>query len=139
MKELNAKYDHHLVEEKKYDQWVEKGYFTAGDISKKPYCVVLPPHNVTGMLHLGHAYNGTLQDVIMRYKRLKGYDVLWVAGMDHAGIATQAKIEKKLRDQGIDKYDIGREEFLKVAWQWKADYAKTIRSQWAKIGMSLDY
>lgn len=139
MKELNAKYDHHLVEEKKYDQWVEKGYFTAGDISKKPYCVVLPPPNVTGMLHLGHAYNGTLQDVIMRYKRLKGYDVLWVAGMDHAGIATQAKIEKKLRDQGIDKYDIGREEFLKVAWQWKADYAKTIRSQWAKIGMSLDY
>ena len=139
MKELNTKYDHKQVEDGKYKTWVEEGYFTAGDISKKPYCVVLPPPNVTGMLHLGHAYNGTLQDVIMRYKRLKGFDVLWVAGMDHAGIATQAKIEKKLRDQGIDKYEIGREEFLKVAWQWKKDYANTIRSQWAKVGMSLDY
>ncbi len=136
---LDIKYNHHKVEEKKYETWVKEGYFTAGDISKKPYCVVLPPPNVTGMLHLGHAYNGTLQDVIMRYKRLKGYDVLWVAGMDHAGIATQAKIEKKLHDQGIDKYDIGREAFLKVAWDWKKEYANTIRSQWAKIGMSLDY
>ena len=139
MKTLDVKYDHIKVEENKYDTWVKEGYFTAGDITKKPYCVVLPPPNVTGMLHLGHAYNGTLQDVIMRYKRLKGYDVLWVAGMDHAGIATQAKIEKKLRDQGINKYDIGREEFLKVAWEWKKEYANTIRSQWKKIGMSLDY
>ncbi len=139
MKELQVKYNHREVEKDKYDCWVQKGYYTAGDESKRPFCAVLPPPNVTGMLHLGHAYNGTLQDVLMRYKRLKGYDVLWVAGMDHAGIATQAKIEKKLRDQGIDKYQLGREGFLKVAWDWKEEYATTIRKQWAKLGLSLDY
>ena len=139
MKELQSKYNHHEVEKEKYAQWVKKGYYTAGDRLKKPFCAVLPPPNVTGMLHLGHAYNGTLQDVLMRYKRLKGYDVLWVPGMDHAGIATQAKIEKKLRDQGIDKYQLGREGFLKVAWEWKEEYATTIRKQWAKLGLSLDY
>ena len=139
MKELQSKYNHHEVEKEKYAQWVKKGYYTAGNRSKQPFCAVLPPPNVTGMLHLGHAYNGTLQDVLMRYKRLKGYDVLWVPGMDHAGIATQAKIEKKLRDQGIDKYQLGREGFLKVAWEWKEEYATTIRKQWAKLGLSLDY
>lgn len=139
MKQLANKYNHKEVEKGKYQDWIEKGYFTAGDMSKKPYCVVIPPPNVTGMLHLGHAYNTTLQDALCRYKRLKGFDVLWVPGMDHAGIATQAKVEKKLREQGINKYDIGREEFLKVAWQWKKDYAETIRSQWAKMGLSLDY
>lgn len=139
MKELQSKYNHHEVEKEKYAKWVKKGYYTAGNRSKQPFCAVLPPPNVTGMLHLGHAYNGTLQDVLMRYKRLKGYDVLWVPGMDHAGIATQAKIEKKLRDQGIDKYQLGREGFLKVAWEWKEEYATTIRKQWAKLGLSLDY
>lgn len=139
MKQLANKYDHREVESNKYDNWISKGYFTAGDLTKKPYCIVIPPPNVTGMLHIGHAYNTTIQDVLARYKRLQGFDVLWLPGMDHAGIATQAKVEKKLQDQGINKYDIGREEFLKVAWQWKKDYADTIHSQWAKMGLSLDY
>lgn len=139
MKMLAQKFDHKLVEEGKYENWVKEGYFTAGDESKNPFCVVLPPPNVTGMLHIGHALNTTLQDVLCRYKRFQGYDVLWVPGMDHAGIATQAKVEKKLRDMHIDKYDIGREKFLEYAWEWKKEYAQTIRKQWAKLGVSLDY
>ena len=139
MKELMAKYDHLKVEEGKYQKWVEAGYFTAGDLSKKPYCIVIPPPNVTGKLHLGHAWDTTLQDIISRYKRMNGYDMLWLAGMDHAGIATQAKVDAKLKGMGISRYDIGREKFLEHAWQWKEDYAKTIRAQWAKMGLSLDY
>ena len=95
--------------------------------------------NVTGMLHLGHAWNTTVQDIIARYKRAKGYDVLWLPGMDHAGIATQAKVEARLREQGISRYDLGREKFLEKAWEWKKEYAKTIHSQWAVMGLSLDY
>ena len=136
---LEAKYNHLAVENDKYQNWIEKGYFTAGDLSKRPYCIVIPPPNVTGKLHLGHAWDTTLQDILCRYKRLKGYDVCWVAGMDHAGIATQAKVDARLKSEGISRYDIGREKFLERAWDWKEEYASTIRSQWAKLGLSLDY
>ena len=138
-KELAAKYDHHKVEAEYYDQWLKEGYFTAGDKSKDPFCIVIPPPNVTGKLHLGHAWDTTLQDIIARYKRLQGYDMLWLAGMDHAGIATQAKVDARLKEQGISRYDIGREKFLEHAWAWKEEYASTIRKQWAKLGLSLDY
>lgn len=136
---MEPKYDHLKVESNIYDQWVNKGYFTAGDVSKHPYCIVIPPPNVTGKLHLGHAWDTTLQDIICRYKRLRGYDVLWVSGMDHAGIATQAKVDARLKDEGISRYDIGRDKFLERAWEWKEEYAATIRKQWAKLGLSLDY
>ncbi|MCD7949169.1 MAG: valine--tRNA ligase [Erysipelotrichaceae bacterium] len=139
MKELASKYNHTLVEEGKYKNWIDKKYFEAGDISKKPYCIVIPPPNVTGKLHLGHAWDTTLQDMIIRYKRMQGYDVLWLPGMDHAGIATQAKVEARLREEGISRYDLGREKFLEQAWAWKEEYASIIRSQWEKLGLSLDY
>lgn len=138
-KEMAPKYDHLQVEFGKYQNWIDQGYFTAGDLSKRPYCIVIPPPNVTGKLHLGHAWDTTLQDIICRYKRLQGYDVLWVAGMDHAGIATQAKVDARLKDEGISRYDIGRDKFLDRAWEWKEEYAATIRKQWAKLGLSLDY
>lgn len=138
-KEMAPKYDHLQVESGKYQNWIDQGYFTAGDVSKRPYCIVIPPPNVTGKLHLGHAWDTTLQDIICRYKRLQGYDVLWVAGMDHAGIATQAKVDARLKEEGISRYDIGREKFLNRAWEWKEEYAATIRKQWAKLGLSLDY
>ena len=138
-KTLNTKYDHKEVEKDYYKDWVEKGYFTAGDTSKKPYCMVIPPPNVTGKLHLGHAWDTTLQDIIARYKRLQGYDVLWLSGMDHAGIATQAKVDARLKEEGISRYDIGREKFLERAWEWKEEYAGHIREQWATLGLSLDY
>ncbi len=139
MKEMAPKYDHLQVEENLYQEWLKKGYFTAGDIKKHPYCIVIPPPNVTGKLHLGHAWDTTIQDILCRYKRMRGYDVLWLAGMDHAGIATQAKVDARLKDEGISRYDIGREKFLERAWEWKEEYATTIRSQWAKLGLSLDY
>lgn len=138
-KEMAPKYDHSAVESNHYKTWLEKEYFTAGDISKHPYCIVIPPPNVTGKLHLGHAWDTTIQDILCRYKRLRGFDVLWLSGMDHAGIATQAKVEARLREEGVSRYDIGREKFLERAWQWKEEYAATIRSQWAKMGLSLDY
>ena len=94
---LNAKYDHLLVEESRYQTWLEKGYFTAGDKSKDPFCIVIPPPTVTGKLHLGHAWDTTLQDMVARYKRMQGYDMLWLPGMDHAGIATQAKVDERLK------------------------------------------
>lgn len=136
---LQDKYDYHQVEGDKYDNWVKKGYFEAGDTSKKPYSIVIPPPNVTGKLHLGHAWDTTLQDIIIRYKRMQGYDALWLPGMDHAGIATQAKVEARMREEGLSRYDLGREKFLEKAWSWKEEYASIIRSQWAKLGLSLDY
>lgn len=139
MKELATKYDHLNVEKDVYQNWCKEGYFTAGDKSKDPFCIVIPPPNVTGKLHLGHAWDTTLQDIIARYKRLKGYDMLWLAGMDHAGIATQAKVDERLKKEGISRYDIGREKFLDRAWEWKEEYASHIRQQWAKMGLSLDY
>ena len=139
MATLNQKYDHKSVESNKYQTWLENKLFKSGDKSKPPFSIVIPPPNVTGKLHLGHAWDSTLQDLLIRYKRLKGFDALWLPGMDHAGIATQAKVEQKLREQKISRYDLGREEFLKVAWSWKEEYATHIRSQWAKLGLALDY
>ena len=136
---LEKKYNHLKVEEGKYENWKNKGYFEAGDISKKPYAIVIPPPNVTGKLHIGHAWDTGLQDIIIRYKKLKGFDTLWVPGMDHAGIATQAKVDKRLRDKGIDPRSMDREEWLKAAWAWKDEYAENIHKQWAKLGLALDY
>ena len=136
---LEKKYDHKKVEEGKYENWLEKGYFKSGDKSKKPYAIVIPPPNVTGKLHLGHAWDTTIQDIIIRYKRMQGYDALWLPGMDHAGIATQAKVDKKLKEQGIDPRSMDRKNWLEIAWKWKEEYAESIHSQWAKLGLSLDY
>lgn len=136
---LEKKYDHKMVEKNKYNIWKEKGYFKCGDISKKPYCIVIPPPNVTGKLHIGHAYNVSIQDAIIRYKRMQGFDTLWLPGMDHAAIATEAKVVKKLKDKGIDKYEYGRDNFLNACWDWTHEYANSIRSQWAAMGLSLDY
>ncbi|MBQ5553077.1 MAG: class I tRNA ligase family protein, partial [Erysipelotrichaceae bacterium] len=136
---LDSKYEPKKVEEGKYQEWLDHHYFECGDMSKKPYCIVIPPPNVTGKLHLGHAMDNTIQDLLARYNRLKGYDVLWVPGMDHAGIATQAKVDERLKKQGISRYDIGREKFLEKAWEWKHEYSDFIRSQWAKLGNSTDY
>lgn len=137
--EMDTKYDSKRVEEGKYEYWLKEGFFTSGDKSKIPYTIVIPPPNVTGKLHIGHACDTTLQDILIRRKRMQGYDALWLPGMDHAGIATQAKVDAKLKEQGISRYDIGREKFLEVAWEWKHEYASFIRKQWAALGLSLDY
>ena len=136
---LDKKYNHSEVEKEKYDYWMKKGYFKSGDMAKKPYCIVLPPPNVTGKLHLGHAWDVTLQDIIIRYKRMEGYDCLWLPGMDHAAIATEAKVVARLKDNGKNKYEVGRDEFLEECWKWTNEHASIIREQWAKLGISLDY
>ncbi len=136
---LDKKYNHREVEKEKYDYWMKKGYFKSGDMAKKPYCIVLPPPNVTGKLHLGHAWDVTLQDIIIRYKRMEGYDCLWLPGMDHAAIATEAKVVARLKDNGKNKYEVGRDKFLEECFKWTDEHAAIIRSQWAKLGISLDY
>lgn len=137
---LSPKYHPQEVEKNRYQFWLEGEFFKAGeDQSKEPFTIVIPPPNVTGRLHLGHAWDTTMQDTIARMKRMQGYDVLWLPGMDHAGIATQAKVEAKLRDEGKSRYDLGREKFLDVAWEWKEEYADFIRKQWEKVGLGLDY
>lgn len=136
---LEKKYNHKQVEESKYETWLKNDYFKSGDLTKEPFCIVIPPPNVTGKLHLGHAWDTTIQDIIIRYKRMQGYDALWLPGMDHAGIATQAKVDKKLKEQGINPREMDREEWLKIAWEWKKEYAENIHAQWAKLGLSLDY
>ena len=136
---LDKKYDHLMVEKDKYETWKNKGYFTSDDMSKESFCIVIPPPNVTGKLHLGHAWDTSIQDMIIRYKKMCGFDAIWVPGMDHAGIATQAKIDKKLKSEGIDPRSMDREEWLKVAWEWKEEYAENIHQQWAKLGLALDY
>ena len=137
---LDKKYNHKEVEMNKYNNWVNKGYFKGDkDKSKEPFCIVIPPPNVTGKLHLGHAWDTTLQDILIRYKRMNGYDALWVPGMDHAAIATEVKVVKKLKEQGIDKYEYGRDKFLDACWDWTHEYSGNIRDQWAKLGLSLDY
>ena len=136
---LDKKYDFKNVEKDKYNTWKTKGYFNSGDLTKEPYCIVIPPPNVTGKLHLGHAWDTAIQDIIVRYKRMQGYDVLWLPGMDHAAIATEAKVVKKLKDKGIDKYEYGREKFLDACWDWTHEYSDNIRSQWGKLGLSVDY
>ena len=136
---LDKKYNHIEVEENKYETWIKKELFKCGNLSKEPFCIVIPPPNVTGKLHLGHAWDTSIQDIIIRYKRMQGYDTLWLPGMDHAGIATQAKIDAKLKQEGINPREMSRDEWLKQAWEWKTTYADNIRKQWAKLGLSLDY
>jgi valyl-tRNA synthetase len=137
---LSTKYNPQEVEAGRYQKWLEQELFKpSGDQKAKPYSIVIPPPNVTGKLHLGHAWDTTLQDMIIRQKRMQGFDTLWLPGMDHAGIATQAKVEEKLRAQGISRYDLGREKFVEQVWEWKEEYATHIREQWAKLGLSLDY
>ena len=136
---LEPKYIHKDVETSKYDFWLSHDYFKSGDLTKEPFTIVIPPPNVTGKLHLGHAWDTTIQDIIIRYKRMCGYDALWLPGMDHAGIATQAKVDKKLKEMGINPRSMDRNEWLKYAWNWKSEYALNIHKQWAKLGLSLDY
>ena len=139
-KMLAPKYDPAVVEAGRYQYWIDGKFFEAGkDTSKPPFTIVIPPPNVTGKLHLGHAWDTTLQDILTRLKRMQGYDVLWLPGMDHAGIATQAKVEEKLRNEGKTRYDLGREKFIDVTWEWKEEYAGHIRTQWSKLGLGLDY
>ena len=137
---LDKKYNHIEVEKNKYEIWKSKDYFKSDSkSSKEPFCIVIPPPNVTGKLHIGHAWDVTLQDLIIRYKRMQGYDCLWLPGMDHAGIATQSKIDKRLKEQGIMPRSMSREAWLEQAWAWKDEYANTIHEQWAKLGISVDY
>ncbi|WP_090718348.1 valine--tRNA ligase [Paenibacillus typhae] len=138
--DMPTTYDPKAAENKWYTYWMENEFFKAGQRpDAEPYSIVIPPPNVTGMLHIGHALDFTLQDILIRTKRMQGYDTLWLPGTDHAGIATQTKVEQKLRQQGISRHDLGREKFLEQVWAWKDQYAETIHGQWAKMGLSLDY
>ncbi|MDY0075526.1 MAG: valine--tRNA ligase, partial [Acholeplasmataceae bacterium] len=139
MTTLKTKYDFKEVEEGRYDIWLKNNYFQSGKKDRIPFTVVIPPPNVTGKLHLGHAWDNTLQDIVIRRKRMMGFDALYLPGMDHAGIATQAKVDERLKQQGISRYDLGREGFLKIAWDWKDEYSSHIRKQWKALGNSLDY
>ncbi len=139
-KELEKNYNPAQIEQKWYDNWVENKYFHAEvNRSKKPFTIVMPPPNITGQLHMGHALDNTMQDIIIRYKRMAGYEALWLPGTDHASIATEAKIVEKMREEGIDKEDIGRDKFLERAWEWKKQYGGRIVSQLKKIGSSCDW
>lgn len=140
MADLAPKYNPNEVEKGRYQEWLDKDLFKpSGDKKAHPYSIVIPPPNVTGKLHLGHAWDTAIQDTLIRFKRMQGYDTLYLPGMDHAGIATQAKVEAKLRTQGKDRHEMGREAFVKQVWDWKDEYASIIKSQWAKMGLSLDY
>ena len=140
MKELEKTYDPSQIEDRLYRKWEEKKYFHAEvDRSKKPFTIVMPPPNVTGQLHMGHALDNTIQDILIRFKRMQGYSALWQPGTDHAAIATEVKVTEKLKEQGIDKKEIGREEFLKHAWAWKEEYGNRIVSQLKKMGSSADW
>ena len=136
---IKTKYDHKEVETGLYEYWLKNKYFESGNLTKKPFCSVIPPPNVTGKLHLGHAMDNTLQDIIIRRKRMQGYDALYLPGMDHAGIATQVKVDQKLKEAGTNRFEIGREAFLEEAWRWKEEYAHHIHDQWKALGISVDY
>lgn len=143
--DMSTKYNPTAVEAGRYDNWQSKKLFAPESNQEiqgnepEPYSIVIPPPNVTGKLHLGHAWDTTLQDMIIRQKRMQGFDTLWLPGMDHAGIATQAKVEQRLRGEGISRYDLGREKFVTQVWDWKNEYAATIKQQWGKMGLSLDF
>lgn len=139
-------YEPQAVEAKWYEYWKKGQYFAAGagleaeaKEAAQPFSIVIPPPNVTGVLHIGHALDFTLQDIIIRTKRMQGYDTLWLPGSDHAGIATQTRVEQQLREEGVSRHDLGREKFLEKVWEWKEHYANSIREQWGKMGLSLDY
>ena len=136
---LDKKYNSSEVEKGKYEKWKSENYFLCGDLNKKPYCIVIPPPNVTGKLHLGHAWDTAIQDIIVRYKKLCGYDVLWLPGTDHAAIATEVKVINRLKERGVDKYELGREKFLEECFKWKDEHEAIIYSQWAKLGLAVDY
>ncbi|MFH0839472.1 MAG: valine--tRNA ligase [Candidatus Omnitrophota bacterium] len=140
MKELSKTYNPKEVEEKIYKLWEEKGLFTARvDPKKKPYCIVIPPPNITGILHMGHALNNTIQDILIRFKRMQGHEALWMPGTDHAGIATQNVVEKSLAKENLKRQDLGREKFIEKVWQWKEEYGSTIIKQLKKLGSSCDW
>lgn len=140
MKELEKTYNPAAIEDRLYEKWLEKKYFHAKvDRSKKPFTIVMPPPNVTGQLHMGHALDNTMQDILIRYKRMQGYEALWQPGTDHAAIATEIKVINKLKEEGIDKADLGREGFLKRCWEWKEEYGSRIIEQLHKLGSSADW
>ncbi len=136
---LDKKYDHLMVEQGKYENWLKNNYFEPNKEAKEPFCIVIPPPNVTGKLHIGHAWDTSIQDTIIRYKRMQGFKTLWLPGMDHAGIATQAKVDARLKEKGINPRSLTRDAWLKYAWDWKEEYAQNIHEQWAKLGLSLAY
>ena len=137
---LDGKYEPDKFEDEIYKNWEDKGYFKpSGDKTKESYCIMMPPPNVTGKLHMGHALDGTLQDILIRYKRMQGFNTLWLPGTDHAAISTEVKIIEKLKEEGIDKHDLGREKFLERAWQWTEEYGGTIVKQQKKLGCSADW
>ncbi|WP_373439945.1 valine--tRNA ligase [Metamycoplasma equirhinis] len=136
---MDKTFDHKVVEAGRHKKWVNIKAFSTHDTVKPPFTIILPPPNVTGKLHIGHALDTYLQDTIIRFKKLDGYDVMWVPGKDHAGIATQAVVEKLLAKQGINKYQIGRENFVREVWKWKDIYSDSINNQWEKLGLALDY
>ncbi len=139
-KELEKQYDPHGLEERLYQKWMEQNYFHAEvDRSRKPFTIVMPPPNITGKLHMGHAFDNTMQDILIRFKRMQGYNALWVPGTDHAAISTEVKVTNALKEEGIDKKDLGREGFLKRTWQWREEYGRTIVEQLKKIGSSCDW
>ncbi len=139
-KELAKTYDPHGLEDRIYQKWLDKKYFHAEvDRSRKPFTIVIPPPNITGQLHMGHALDNTMQDILIRFKRMQGYNALWQPGTDHASIATEVKIIEKLKEEGIDKHDLGREKFLERAWDWKKEYGGRIISQLKKLGSSCDW
>lgn len=138
--DLAKTYDPSIVEETIYERWLQKKYFhTKIDKTKKPYTIVMPPPNITGQLHMGHALDNTIQDILIRFKRMNGYNALWIPGTDHASISTEVKIVEKLAQEGITKNDITREEFLKRAWEWKEEYGGIILKQLRKLGSSCDW
>ena len=139
-KELAKTYDPKGIEDRLYKKWMDNGYFHAKvNPDKKPFTIVMPPPNVTGQLHMGHALDETMQDILIRFKRMQGYEALWQPGTDHAAIATEVKVTEKLRKEGIDKNEIGREEFMKHAWAWKEEYGGKIINQLKKLGASADW
>ena len=137
---LEKTYNPKEIEDKLYQKWCENKYFHAEvDRSKKPFTIVMPPPNITGKLHMGHALDNTMQDILIRYKRMQGYNALWIPGTDHAAISTEVKVTNQLKDEGIDKKELGREKFLERTWQWKEEYGGTITSQLKKMGVSCDW
>jgi len=138
--ELDKSYDPHAVEQKWYKIWEDKGFFKpAGRDGADPYCIVIPPPNVTGSLHMGHALNNTLQDILIRFKRMQGCTTLWQCGTDHAGIATQNVVERNLARESTSRFDLGRENFVERVWQWRAQYGGIIVNQLKKLGASCDW
>ena len=137
---LPEKYNPQEFEEKRYQEWEEKGYFKPSmDSAKQPYCIMMPPPNVTGKLHMGHALDDTIQDVLIRFKRMQGYDCLWLPGTDHSAISTEMKVVQKLKEEGLTKQDLGREKFLERAWEWTKEYGGIIQKQQRKLGCSCDW